>query len=111
MDWTADMPLKQPEGTLVLDAERLKFPFVLRGWRDGDWLVPLGMRGKKKVSDLFADLKYDSLMKTSAVMIADVQTEGMAESGHIAGVAGVRIDDRYKVRPSTHSVVRITILR
>lgn len=111
LDWTADMPLKQPEGTLVFDAGRLKFPFVLRGWREGDWLVPLGMRGKKKVSDLFADLKYDSLMKTSAVMIADVQTEGMAESGHIAGVAGVRIDDRYKVRPSTHSVVRITILR
>lgn len=111
LDWTADMPLKQPEGTLVFDAGRLKFPFVLRGWREGDWLVPLGMRGKKKVSDLFADLKYDSLMKTSAVMIADVQTEGMAESGHIAGVAGVRIDDRYKVRPSTHSAVRITILR
>ena len=111
LDWTADMPLKQPEGTLVLDAGRLKFPFVLRGWREGDWLVPLGMRGKKKVSDLFADLKYDSLMKTSAVMIADVHTEGMAESGHIAGVAGVRIDDRYKVRPSTHSAVRITILR
>ena len=111
LDWTADMPLKQPEGTLVLDAGRLKFPFVLRGWREGDWLVPLGMRGKKKVSDLFADLKYDSLMKASAVMIADVQTEGMAESGHIAGVAGVRIDDRYKVRPSTHSAVRITILR
>ena len=111
LDWTADMPLKQPEGTLVFDAGRLKFPFVLRGWREGDWLVPLGMRGKKKVSDLFADLKYDSLMKASAVMIADVQTEGMAESGHIAGVAGVRIDDRYKVRPSTHSAVRITILR
>ena len=111
LDWTADMPLKQPEGTLVLDAERLKFPFVLRGWRNGDWLVPLGMRGKKKVSDLFADLKYDSLMKASAVMIADVQTEGVAESGHIAGVAGVRIDDRYKVCPSTHSAVRITILR
>jgi tRNA(Ile)-lysidine synthase len=111
LDWTADMPLKQPEGTLVFDAGRLKFPFVLRGWREGDWLVPLGMRGKKKVSDLFADLKYDSLMKASAVMIADVQAEGMAESGHIAGVAGVRIDDRYKVRPSTHSAVRITILR
>ena len=111
LDWTADMPLKQPEGTLVFDAGRLKFPFVLRGWREGDWLVPLGMRGKKKVSDLFADLKYDSLMKASAVMIADVQTEGMAESGHIAGVAGVRIDDRYKVCPSTHSAVRITILR
>ncbi len=107
--WTSDMPLKQPEGVLILDGAKLSFPFVLRGWRSGDWLVPLGMRGKKKVSDLFADLKYDSFMKSSAVMIADVQTDGLAEAQHIAAVAGVRIDDRYKVTPSTRSVIRITM--
>ena len=105
---TPGMPLKQPAGVLILDADRLMFPFVLRGWRDGDWLVPFGMKGKKKVSDLFADLKYDSFMKASAVMISDVQTDGMAEVQHIAGVAGVRIDDRYKVSSSTKSVIRIT---
>ena len=110
VEWTSDMPLKQAEGVLVLDAEKLRFPFVLRGWRDGDWLIPFGMKGKKKVSDLFADLKYDSVMKASAVMIADVQTEGMADSRHIAGVAGVRIDDRYKVSSSTRSVIRISVL-
>ncbi len=110
VEWTYDMPLKQAEGVLVLDAEKLRFPFVLRGWRDGDWLIPFGMKGKKKVSDLFADLKYDSVMKASAVMISDVQTEGMADSRHIAGVAGVRIDDRYKVSSSTRSVIRISVL-
>jgi len=110
VEWTYDMPLKQAEGVLVLDAEKLRFPFVLRGWRDGDWLIPFGMKGKKKVSDLFADLKYDSVMKASAVMIADVQTEGMADSRRIAGVAGVRIDDRYKVSSSTRSVIRISVL-
>ena len=110
VEWTSDMPLKQAEGVLVLDAEKLRFPFVLRGWRDGDWLIPFGMKGKKKVSDLFADLKYDSVMKASAVMISDVQTEGMADSRHIAGVAGVRIDDRYKVSSSTRSVIRISVL-
>ena len=69
------------------------------------------MRGKKKVSDLFADLKYDSFMKNAAVMIADVRTDGMAECQHIAGVAGVRTDDGYKVSSSvTKSVIRITIL-
>lgn len=108
LDLTPDMPLKQPEGVLVMDADRLRFPFVLRPWRDGDWLIPLGMRGKKKVSDLFADLKYDSLQKASAVMIADVRTEGMADNGHIAGVAGVRIDDRYRITSSTQRVIRIT---
>ena len=100
--------LKQPEGVLVLDADKLRFPFVLRRWNDGDWLIPLGMRGKKKVSDLFADLKYDSFMKASAVIIADVRTAGMADCGHIAAVAGVRIDDLYKITPSTGTVVRIT---
>ena len=55
--WEPGMSLKQPDGVLLLDADRLKFPFVLRAWRSGDWLIPLGMRGKKKVSDLFTDLK------------------------------------------------------
>lgn len=108
LSWTPDMPLKQPDGVLIIDAAKLKFPFVLRGWRSGDWLVPLGMKGKKKVSDLFTDLKYDSFMKASAVMIADVQTEGMAEAQHLAGVAGVRVDDRYKVSSETVSVIRIS---
>ena len=112
IDWNKDMPLKQPEGVLIFDAAKLEFPFVLRTWRSGDWLVPFGMKGKKKVSDLFADLKYDSFMKSSAVMIADVRTEGMAETQHIAGVAGLRTDDRYKVSSSfTKSVIRITILQ
>ena len=110
VEWTSDIPLKQPDGVLIFDAAKLKFPFVMRGWRDGDWLIPFGMKGKKKVSDLFADLKYDSVMKASAVMISDVQTEGMADSRHIAGVAGVRIDDRYKVSSSTRSVIRISVL-
>lgn len=106
--WESGMSLKQPDGVLLLDADRLKFPFVLRAWRSGDWLIPLGMRGKKKVSDLFTDLKYDAFMKASSVMIADVLTEGMADVQHIAGVAGVRIDDRYKVVSDTRSVIRIS---
>lgn len=108
--WNADMPVKQPEGVILFDAEKLKFPFVLRPWHSGDWLVPFGMRGKKKVSDLFTDLKYDAFMKASAVMVVDVNSEGMADVRHIAGVAGVRIDDRYKVTPTTSSVIRVTIL-
>lgn len=108
--WTPEMPLKQAEGVLVFDAGRLRFPFVLRQWRNGDWLIPLGMRGKKKVSDLFTDLKYDSFQKASAVIVSDVNSEGMAESQHIAGVAGVRIDDLYKVTPTTSSVIRVTVL-
>ena len=110
LEWSEDMPLKQPNGTLVADADKLLFPFVCRRWRQGDWFIPLGMRGRKKVSDLYADLKYGALEKDASVMIVDTRSEGLAEDQHIAGVLGVRLDDRYKVTSSTKTIIRITIL-
>ena len=109
VDWDPGMPLRQPEGIIVMDASRLRFPFVLRSWRSGDWMIPLGMKGRKKVSDIFTDLKYDVRQKADAVVVADTMTEGMAENQHIAALAGVRIDDRYKVSPETRKVIRISI--
>ena len=108
MPWTQDMPLRQPEGTVILDASKLRFPFVLRKWRTGDWMVPFGMRGKKKISDLFTDLKYGHMDKDRAVIIVDC-ADDLAEKQHVAGVAGVRIDDRYKVSYNTETIIRITI--
>ena len=108
LPWTSRMPLKQPEGTIILDAAKLKFPFVLRKWRPGDWMIPLGMKGKKKISDLFTDLKYGHTQKECAVILVDM-TGDFAEQQHVAGVAGVRIDDRYKVTDNTETIIRITI--
>ncbi len=108
MPWTPDMPLRQPEGTVILDASKLRFPFVLRKWRSGDWMVPFGMRGKKKISDLFTDLKYGHMDKERAVIIVDC-ADDLAEKQHVAGVAGVRIDDRYKVSDNTETIIKITI--
>ena len=108
LPWTPDMPLKQPEGTVILDAAKLTFPFVLRKWRSGDWMIPLGMKGKKKISDLFTDLKYGHMQKDRAVILVDMAGD-LAEQQHVAGVAGVRIDDRYKVTDNTETIIRITI--
>ena len=109
LDRTPDTPLKQPQGTIILDADALRFPFVCRRWRQGDWMVPFGMRGKKKISDIFADLKYDSLQKEASIIIVDTLTEGLAEQQHIAALLGVRIDERYKVTSDTAHLLRITV--
>ena len=108
LPWTSDMPLKQPEGTMILDSAKLAFPFVLRSWRSGDWMIPLGMKGKKKLSDLFTDLKYGSAQKASAVVLVDCKGDH-AEQQHVAGVVPVRLDDHYKVTTSTKEILRITI--
>ena len=108
LPWTPDMPLKQPEGTLILDAAKLKFPFICRVWRNGDWLIPLGMKGKKKLSDLFTDLKYGHFEKEASLVIVDCRGD-MAENQHVAAVLPVRIDDRYKVTSDTKEIIRIRI--
>ena len=110
LDRTPELVLKQPEGVLLLDADKLSFPFVCRKWRQGDWLVPFGMRGKKKVSDIFADLKYDALSKDAAVIVVDTQAPELAEQQHISALLGVRIDDRYKVTSATKRLLYLTLL-
>lgn len=104
---TDGFQLRQPQGVLVMDADSLPFPLVCRRWRAGDWFNPFGMKGKKKVSDLFADLKYDSRSKDAAVMLIDCRQCEMEEN-HVAAVLGVRIDNRYRVTENTENIIRIS---
>lgn len=108
LTWSENMSLKQPRGVVIMDADKFSFPFVIRRWKAGDWLVPFGMKGKKKVSDLFTDLKYDTFQKENAVILSDIREDGGENQRRVAAVAGVRIDDRYRVTSSTVSVLRIT---
>ena len=104
-DWHEGMSLKQESGVQIFDSASLTFPFCFRSWRKGDWMKPLGMKGRKKLSDIFTDLKYDISDKDSAVLIA-----ADPDDSHVAGLLGVRIDEGYKVRKDTESIVRITRL-
>lgn len=97
--------LKAPSGKVYMDAGKLSFPFVCRGWRQGDWIQPLGMRGKKKVSDLFADLKYDFFRKGEALLV----TAPESRDGHVLALLGERIDDSVKITGGTERVIVVTM--
>lgn len=101
--WNENMPLKQPEGVQIFDASKLKFPIVFRKWRIGDWLIPLGMRGKRKISDIFSDMKYDSAAKSNAIVMTDA-----IDDQHVAALLWVRMDSRYKVDGQTDTIIRIS---
>ena len=108
--WDSDMPLRQPKGTLILDASRFRFPFIFRGWHAGDWMIPLGMKGQKKVSDIFTDLKYDALKKASAIVAFRPADSVSGGYQRVAAILGERVDDSFKVWPSTRMVIRITLI-
>lgn len=72
-----------------LDFEKLKFPLKLRKWRQGDLFVPLGMKGKKLLSDYFVDEKFP--------VSAKHETWLLLSDEDIVWIVGSRIDDRFKI--------------
>lgn len=84
------------DSSAMLDYDKLSFPLTLRLWRHGDRFIPLGMQGQKKLSDFLVDNK---------VMVTDKESTWVLVSGHhIVWVVGKRIDERYKVTPSTKKI-------
>lgn len=102
-------PFIPEEGVTVADADRLPFPFVVRAWREGDWMYPLGLRsasggpGRKKISDLFTDLKYSASEKRRALVVGD-------GGSHVLALLGSRIDSAVRVRRTTVRTVRLRII-
>lgn len=57
------------EGIAAFSSETLTFPLLLRGWQNGDWMRPVGLNGKKKLSDIFTGLKMSIEEKSRALVI------------------------------------------
>lgn len=70
------------EGIAAFSSEALTLPFLLRGWQNGDWMRPVGLNGKKKLSDIFTGLRLSIEEKSRALVIVlpGLTGEG-AESG------------------------------
>lgn len=68
-DPVADAKSLAREGIAAFSSEALTFPFLLRGWQNGDWMRPIGLNGKKKLSDIFTGLKMSIEEKSRALVI------------------------------------------
>ncbi len=102
-DYAAGME-RAGKGQMVADAAKLKFPLRLRGWREGDWMRPFGMCGRrKKLSDIFTGLGYSASQKAGAIAVE-------LEGSHVALVTGYRIDDALRVDAATEKVLIFKVI-
>lgn len=81
------------------DYQKFKQDICIRPRRDGDYIVPLGMKGKKKIKDLFIDSKVPREIRNRIPLIAS--------GSEIIWVVGYRISENYKVDKNTKNVLRI----
>ncbi len=90
---------EEGENTAYFDNDLLQYPLAVRPWSEGDVFQPLGMKGKKKLSDFIIDRKIPLNNKKDVIVLFS--------KNDIIWVIGHRIDDRYKITSSTKHVLRI----
>jgi tRNA(Ile)-lysidine synthase len=90
----------ESKGYQFLDADELEFPLIIRNWKQGDYFYPEGLNKKKKVSDYFTDKKTSLLEKERTLLLFS--------NDKLCSVVGSRIDNRFKVKPSTKSILRLS---
>lgn len=93
-----------PSGGLeeVADADALRSPLVLRPWRAGDRLRPLGLSGTKKVSDLLTERKVPPPERARQRVLC------AGPEGEIMWVVGHRLAHAARVHAGTARAVRLT---
>ena len=80
---------------------RSQEPITLRYRKQGDKFIPLGMKGNKKLKDLFMDLKIPKDKRNEIPLICF--------GNDIAWVVGYRISEKFKVSKDTKNILQIRI--
>lgn len=74
---------------------------TLRPWRAGDSIVPLGMKGHKKLQDIFVDEKVPRRWRKNIPILCDADK--------ILWVAGLKVSDEAKITKEAASVITISL--
>ncbi|TSJ80890.1 MAG: tRNA lysidine(34) synthetase TilS [Candidatus Cardinium sp.] len=96
---SANYIIKKTAMVGAFDYDRLQFPLMIRPWQAGDFFHPLGIKGRKKISDLLIDLKIPMAIKNKVLVVTS--------KDQIIWVVGHRIDERFKIKETTKKVLEI----
>ena len=89
VDITPEFIILRDKHIACLDADKVTLPLTVRKWQVGDKFTPLGMKGKKNVSDYLTDRKFTLFQKGHQYVAC--------QGDKIVWLIGERIDNAYRI--------------
>ena len=83
------------------DFDKFNGNIMFRYRKNGDRFTPLGMKGSKKVKDLFIDYKVPKYLRDNISLICF--------EDEIAWIVGYRVSDKFKIEKNTKNILKIKI--
>ena len=97
----ADTSISKDPSVATFDAALIKGPLEIRPWKDGDWFIPFGMKGRKLDSDYLTDCKVSTAERKRQLVVTCGQD--------IIWLLARRPDNRFRVTDKTSKQLILTI--
>lgn len=85
------------------DYDKIKERLIIRKRKNGDKMIPLGMKGSKKIKDIFMDLKIPVDQRDTVPILCF--------DNEVAWIVGHKVSDRFKITRETKNIIKITFAR
>lgn len=99
LNYSPDFVFERDPRVAYFDLGKLPSSLTLRLPQTGDWFVPFGMRGRKKLSDYFSDQKMTRWEKERQWLLCAGES--------IIWVVGRRADNRFRLDGSSQKVLQV----
>lgn len=100
MDGNEKINFSQNNFRKYFDYDRIKDKIILRYRKNGDKFTPMGMKGSKKLKDIFIDMKIEKSLRDKIPLICFGE--------EIAWIVGYRVSDKFKIQKNTEKILEIS---
>ena len=103
-DLVNNKDIKQENDELIKKFDYDKINNVtIRYRKDGDRITPLGMKGSKKLKDIFIDMKIPKEKRDEIPLIQF--------NDEISWIVGIKMSDKFKITKETKHILKVSVKR